>query len=78
MSFSRELIPTVDFISLNLEFQQAAKIRGVIANVARRLNLSHEHVRQVALGDRVSRRVAVALTAELRRRKSREQRELAA
>jgi hypothetical protein len=56
-------------------FQQAHSVRGLIADVARLEGLSHEHVRQVALGHRTSRRVAKALTAELRKRERQEQRE---
>jgi hypothetical protein len=59
-------------------FQEAAKVRGVIADVARRLNLSHEHVRLVAHGRRTSKRVARALVAELRHRKHQQEREKAA
>jgi len=53
-------------------------VRGVIADVARRLNLSHEHVRLVAHGRRTSKRVARALVAELRHRKHQQEREKAA
>lgn len=67
----------MDFTSLSAEFREAAKIRGIVADVARRLHLSHEHVRQVALGGRTSERVAKALTIELRQRK-RQDREKAA
>jgi len=68
MSFCRELIPTVDSIPFQIEFQRARRMHGLCATVARRLGLSHEHVRQVALGNRVSGRVTKALCAEVRRR----------
>lgn len=68
----------MDSISIKSEFAQAARVRGVIADVARRLKLSHEHVRQVAHGNRVSKRVQRALVNELRRRSKKVIRELAA
>ena len=49
-------------------FDRVAIVRGTIAEVARQLNLSHEHVRQVAYGNRVSLRVKEALSAELEKR----------
>jgi hypothetical protein len=62
------LILTVDFITLQSEFAAATRTRGVVAAVARRLNLSHEHVRQVAYGNRKSDRVTKALLSELKRK----------
>jgi hypothetical protein len=47
------------------EFHQSRIVRGVIAEVARDLNLSHEHVRQVAYGHRKSARVLIALKQKL-------------
>lgn len=44
---------------------ESSPSRGIIAIVARDLGLSHEHVRQVALGKRVSARVSRALSAAL-------------
>ena len=41
---------------------------GVCAAVAKSLGLSHQHVRQVSLGRRVSTRVSEALDVELRSR----------
>lgn len=42
--------------------------RGIIAEVSRRLGLSHEHVAQVAFGNRTSTRVLRALRQEVARR----------
>ncbi len=70
----------MDFTLITTEMQQARKIRGLVADVARKMGLSHEHVRQVAGGDRTSARVAKALLAEkrLRDRKDQKQRKVAA
>jgi hypothetical protein len=78
MFLFRELITTVDFTPIEIEFQQAKRIRGLCAAVARRLGLSHEHVRQVAYGNRTSKRVSKALLAEKRRRDRRCEKERAA
>ncbi len=51
--------------------QQPNPFWGMNALIARRLGVTHEHVRQVALGNRVSRRVAKALMAEKKRRERR-------
>jgi prophage antirepressor-like protein len=51
-----------------MEFARAARLRGVIADVARALGLSHEHVRLVAHGRRTSSKVQTALLREMRRR----------
>lgn len=68
----------MDFTAVITEYRQAGKNRGVVAEVARRLGLSHEHVRQVALGTRASKRVARALVSERKRRDREEQKGRAA
>jgi len=78
MFLFRELITTVDFTPIEIEFQQARRIHGLCAAVARQLGLSHEHVRQVAHGNRVSKRVSKALIAEKRRRDRRSEKARAA
>ena len=58
----------MDYNTLQTVFAQRLRMRGIVADVARQLGLSHEHVRQTALGNRVSHRVQVALIKEVRRR----------
>ena len=78
MSILRELITTVDSTPIHIEFKQVKRIHGLCAAVARRLNLSHEHVRQVAHGNRVSQRVTKELIADRRRREKALSRSVAA
>jgi hypothetical protein len=51
-------------------FSAVTKLHGVISAVSKSLGLSHEHVRQVAYGNRTSARVKTALLAEIERRGS--------
>ena len=60
------------------QFLRASKIRGIVASVARQLDLSHEHCRLVAHGKRTSERVSKALLSELRKRQAKEARGRAA
>ena len=56
------------------EFQRASRLTGAITRVARKLALTPSHVRQVAIGNRISDRVMRELIAETSRieRKNRE------
>jgi hypothetical protein len=62
----------MDFTPIITAFQQAKNVRGIVADVARQLGLSHEHVRLVAAGKRTSARVARALASEYRKRQHRQ------
>lgn len=58
---------TVHFKSIAPELAQASRFYGVYSRVARKLGVTPQHVRQVALGLHTSRRVSAALKRELRR-----------
>lgn len=49
------------------ELKRAIAYVGIFSRVATRLGLTPGHVRQVALGRRISERVADALTREVKR-----------
>jgi hypothetical protein len=50
-----------------LALKEAAKFRGIYTRVARRLGLSAQHVREVALGHRRSARVKLELDREFKK-----------
>lgn len=49
------------------EIAEASKFYGVFSRVARKLRVTPQHVRQVAMGLHTSRRVSAALQRELRK-----------
>lgn len=54
-------------ISVIAEFQRASKLTGIFTRIAKKLDVSPQHVREVALGNRRSDRVMKALQAEMRK-----------
>jgi hypothetical protein len=58
---------TVKANSIITEFQRASRLTGIFSRIAERLDVSPNHVRQVALGNRVSDRVMRELRAEMRK-----------
>lgn len=53
--------------SVITEFQRASKLTGIFTRVAKKLEVSTQHVREVALGNRRSDRVMKALQSEMRK-----------
>lgn len=59
----------IKFKPTNQDLANAALFRGCYTAVARRLKVSPQHVRHVALGISTSKRVSAALGREIRRRR---------
>lgn len=52
---------------IRAELQKASRFRGIYTRVARKLNVSPNHVKEVAMGRRSSNRVERAIEREYRR-----------
>jgi len=62
-----EVFCTVNSNDVISEFKRSHRLAGTYTKVAKKLALSPQHVREVALGNRRSARVMKALAAEVKR-----------
>ena len=67
IAYFREGILTVNFTEAHTELQRVAKFRGLYSRVARRLDVSVQHVIEVSKGRRHSARVMRAVEREYRK-----------
>lgn len=64
LTFTSEVRFTVEFTEIKIELERAARFYGIYSRVARKIGVSSQHVKEVAMMRRTSDRVQRAIVRE--------------